>query len=71
MDETPDNWLVIPTRREVISRLERTPFSADAKVILEQLLDTTVTVGSREASVTETSGSAVSPFSRSPARGQV
>lgn len=47
MDDASQNWLSIPTRRDIVAQLDRTALPADAKVILERLLDTTVTVGTR------------------------
>ncbi|WP_404478592.1 hypothetical protein [Novosphingobium sp. BL-52-GroH] len=47
MDDTQHNWLSIPARRDIVAQLDRIALPADAKVILERLLDTTVTVGTR------------------------
>ncbi|KHL24112.1 hypothetical protein PK98_15630 [Croceibacterium mercuriale] len=40
-------WTNPPTRRDLQNRLERLPLSADAKVLMAQLLDTTVDVAGR------------------------
>lgn len=40
-------WANPPSRRELQSRLERLPLSADAKVLMAQLLDTSVDVAGR------------------------
>ena len=47
MEAPTQNWLSIPSRRELSDRLERTDMSADAKVIIAKLLDTTARVGAQ------------------------
>ncbi|WP_395334370.1 hypothetical protein WBP06_18360 (plasmid) [Novosphingobium sp. BL-8H] len=47
MEAPAQNWLSIPSRRELADRLERTDMSADAKVIIAKLLDTTAKVGAQ------------------------
>lgn len=47
MDDTEQNWLAIPNRRDLIDRLERIELSADAKIVISKLMDTTLIVGQK------------------------
>jgi len=47
MENTEQNWLSIPSRRDLMDRLERVELSADAKVVIAKLMDTTIIVGQK------------------------
>ncbi len=47
MENTELNWLSIPSRRDLMDRLERVELSADAKLVIAKLLDTTIIVGQK------------------------
>jgi hypothetical protein len=47
MDATQQNWLQIPTRRELTDRLDRVEMSADAKALIGKLMDATITVAGK------------------------
>ena len=47
MENAEQSWLSIPSRRDLIDRLERVELSADAKIVISKLLDTTIIVGQK------------------------
>lgn len=47
MDSTEQNWLSIPSRRDLMDQLARMELPADAKVVIAKLMDTTLIIGQK------------------------